>query len=197
MGKFYILAQILQGNALFTGKIYTTGNFFTWLPVETVETNLHLHTSNYYERSVSSNGHQRQHLGNNYIEMLKTSFEAVTSRILDYLKEILGWSLALHSIWLTCSIFSQKNPIVVMSYWFEKDWCKRPKPIKVFSPIEYFPIFEKLCCNFFMIDMVVYVRRYDGQIVWNACTWFPEMGTILRGGGQLPFGTFPKIHPIW
>ena len=125
--------------------------------------------------------------------MLKTSFEAVTSRILDYLKEILGWSLALHSIWLTCSIFSQKNPIVVMSYWFEKDWCKRPKPIKVFSPIEYFPIFEKLCCNFFMIDMVVYVRRYDGQIVWNACTWFPELGTILRGRGH--WMTIPKFWP--
>ena len=36
-------------------------------------------------------------------------------------------------------------------------------------------------------------------VIWNACTWFPEIGTILRGegGGQLPFGTFPKIHPIW
>ena len=31
------------------------------------------------------------------------------------------------------------------------------------------------------------------------CTWFPEIGTILRGGGggQLPFGTFPKIHLFW
>ena len=30
----------------------------------------------------------------------------------------------------------------------------------------------------------MYARKYKGQIVWNACTWFPEMGTILRGGGQ-------------
>ena len=41
----------------------------------------------------------------------------------------------------------------------------------------------------------IYARMYDGQIVWNACTWFPEIGTILRvgGGSQLPFGTFPKF----
>ena len=25
-------------------------------------------------------------------------------------------------------------------------------------------------------------RRYEGQIVWNACTWYPEIGTILRVG---------------
>ena len=25
----------------------------------------------------------------------------------------------------------------------------------------------------------------------------PEIGTILRGGSQLPFGTFPKIRPFW
>ena len=43
----------------------------------------------------------------------------------------------------------------------------------------------------------VWRRRYGGQIVWNACTWFPEIGTILRGGGQLQFGIFPKIHPIF
>ena len=67
-------------------------------------------------------------------------------------------------------------------------------------------------------------RRYEGKIVWNACTWFPEIGTILWGGGVRvnghlepfrkftsfgtltrpidwppppPFGTFPKNHPIW
>ena len=45
----------------------------------------------------------------------------------------------------------------------------------------------------------IYARRYEGQIVWNACTWFSEIGTILKGGGggQLLFRTFPKIHPIW
>ena len=29
----------------------------------------------------------------------------------------------------------------------------------------------------------IYARRYEGQIVWNACRWFPEIWTILRGGG--------------
>ena len=43
-----------------------------------------VHTSNDYERPVSSIGHQRQHLGNNYIEMLKISFDAVKNRLLDY-----------------------------------------------------------------------------------------------------------------
>ena len=61
-------------------------------------------------------------------------------------------------------------------------------------------IFGKLCCKLFYNGLGrIYANRYDGQIVWNACTWFPEIGTILRGGGggQLPFGTFPIIHPIW
>ena len=26
-------------------------------------------------------------------------------------------------------------------------------------------IFGKLCCKFFLIDVVAYIRRYDGQIV--------------------------------
>ena len=39
MGKFYILTQILHGNALFTGKIYTARKFFTRPPVATVVTN--------------------------------------------------------------------------------------------------------------------------------------------------------------
>ena len=40
----------------------------------------------------------------------------------------------------------------------------------------------------------IYASRYDGQIVWYACTWFQEIGIILSGGGggQLPFGTFPN-----
>ena len=36
MRKFYICTQILHGNALFSGRIYTSGNFFTRLPVVTV-----------------------------------------------------------------------------------------------------------------------------------------------------------------
>ena len=39
MGKFHIYMQILQGNALFSGKIYTVGNIFTRPPVVTVATN--------------------------------------------------------------------------------------------------------------------------------------------------------------
>ena len=39
MGKFHIYTQILQGNALFSGKIYTAGNIFTRPPVATVATN--------------------------------------------------------------------------------------------------------------------------------------------------------------
>ena len=39
MSKFHISTQILQGNALFSGKNYTTGNNFTRPPVATVTTN--------------------------------------------------------------------------------------------------------------------------------------------------------------
>ena len=30
----------------------------------------------------------------------------------------------------------------------------------------------------------IHARRYKGQIVWNAWTWFPKIGTTLRGGGS-------------
>ena len=39
MGKVHIYTQILQGNALFLGKIYTVENIFTRPPVVTVATN--------------------------------------------------------------------------------------------------------------------------------------------------------------
>ena len=39
MGKFRIYTQILQGNALFSGKIYTAGKYLTRPPVVTVATN--------------------------------------------------------------------------------------------------------------------------------------------------------------
>ena len=39
MRKFYTSTQILHGNALFSGRIYTSGNFFTRPPVVTVVTN--------------------------------------------------------------------------------------------------------------------------------------------------------------
>ena len=55
-------------------------------------------------------------------------------------------------------------------------------------------ICRKLCCNFFIMDTkpskiggivhgCIYASRYEGQIVWNTCNWFPEKGTILKGGG--------------
>ena len=40
MGQFYILTQILQGNGLSTGKIYTAGKFFTRPPVVTFKSAL-------------------------------------------------------------------------------------------------------------------------------------------------------------
>ena len=39
MGKFRIYTQILQGNALFSGKNYTVGNIFTQAPVVMVAKN--------------------------------------------------------------------------------------------------------------------------------------------------------------
>ena len=46
------------------------------------------------------------------------------------------------------------------------------------------PHFRKIMLQFFYDRYgCIYGRKYDGQIVWNACTRFPEMGTILRGEG--------------
>ena len=39
MGKFYIYTQILQGNTLLSGKIYTPGKYFTRMLVVTVAKN--------------------------------------------------------------------------------------------------------------------------------------------------------------
>ena len=39
MSKFHISTQFFQGNTLFSGKNYTTGNNFTQLPVGMVATN--------------------------------------------------------------------------------------------------------------------------------------------------------------
>ena len=39
MGKFHICTQMLQGNALFSGKIYIVGKISTRPPVVTVVTN--------------------------------------------------------------------------------------------------------------------------------------------------------------
>ena len=39
MSKFHISTQILQGNALFSRKIYTPGKYFTRMLVVTVATN--------------------------------------------------------------------------------------------------------------------------------------------------------------
>ena len=50
MLKFHIFTQILEGNALFSGKIYTNVNIFTRPPVVTVATNVKSAcvVSNYY-----------------------------------------------------------------------------------------------------------------------------------------------------
>ena len=48
-------------------------------------------------------------------------------------------------------------------------------------------------------DPPSFSENYVAIFLWNACTWFPKIGTILRGVGEdrMPFGTFPKIHLIW
>ena len=38
----------------------------------------------------------------------------------------------------------------------------------------------------------IYARRYEGQIVWNACTWFPEIGTILIFLNTIVEKTYPE-----
>ena len=38
-------------------------------------------------------------------------------------------------------------------------------------------------------------RSCDDQILWNACTWFPEIWTILRGGVNCRVEPFRKF--IW
>ena len=30
----------------------------------------------------------------------------------------------------------------------------------------------------------LHICRYEGQIVWNTCRWYPEKGAILRGRGS-------------
>ena len=45
------------------------------------------------------------------------------------------------------------------------------------------PSFSKNYVAFFYNEYFqIYAWRYKGQIVWNANTWFPEIGNIVRGG---------------
>ena len=87
--------------------------------------------------------------------------------------------------------------------WLGKDGATKSDDIseKFQTAFDSLLIFRKLCSDFFNNGYGwIYAGRYEGQMVWNPCTWFPEMGIILRGGvwgGQLQFGTFPKIHPFW
>ena len=61
-------------------------------------------------------------------------------------------------------------------WWIFRKKSKRPStPPPSFWSIMFQIVYDRYCC--------IYARRYDGQIVWNACTWFPEIGTILRGEG--------------
>ena len=44
------------------------------------------------------------------------------------------------------------------------------------------------------------IRKYhiSGNITKKSATNFFWIGNAnMRGGGQRPFGTFPKIHPFW
>ena len=40
-------------------------------------------------------------------------------------------------------------------------------------------IFGNYIAIFYSRYGYIYARRYEGEIVWNACTWFPEIRTIL------------------
>ena len=39
---------------------------------------------------------------------------------------------------------------------------------------------------------LIYARRYEGQKVWHACTWFPELGTILIFLNTIVEKTYPE-----
>ena len=74
-------------------------------------------------------------------------------------------------------------------------WKIGKNPNGLQPPLHIRKIMLQIFCNRYGR---IYARRYEGQIIWNAFIWFPEMGTILGGGGgQLPFGTYPKNHPFW
>ena len=59
---------------------------------------------------------------------------------------------------------------------YQIGWIFGKKSKRPFNPP---PFFGKLCCFFCNGYGCIYARRYGGQIVWNACKWFPEIGTIL------------------
>ena len=61
-------------------------------------------------------------------------------------------------------------------YWIGWIFGKIPNGLPPLPPL----IFGKLYCNFLLqIWLHIYARRYDGWIVWNACTWCQEIGTFL------------------
>ena len=58
-------------------------------------------------------------------------------------------------------------------------------------------IFGKLYCNFFYNGYgCIYARRYDGQIVWNACTWFPEI-CVIHGNTKLLLKKHTRNPESW
>ena len=57
------------------------------------------------------------------------------------------------------------------------NFCKNSKRPLTSPP----PFSENYVAIFYDRYGCIYARRYDGQIVWNAYTWLPEIGTILRG----------------
>ena len=64
---------------------------------------------------------------------------------------------------------------------YQIGWIFGNIPIGLWPPS---PHFRKTMLQFFYNWYgPIYTRRYEGQIVWNACTWIPEIGPILRGRG--------------
>ena len=80
---------------------------------------------------------------------------------------------------------------------YQIGWIFREIPNGLRSPPSL--IFGKLCCIFYDRYGCIYARRYE----WPDSMKCMHMISRDRdhsegwGWGQLPFGTFPKIHPIW
>ena len=61
-------------------------------------------------------------------------------------------------------------------YWIGWIFGKIPNGLPPLPPPSFL---ENYIAIFYDRYGCIYARRCDGQIVWNACTWFPESGTIL------------------
>ena len=61
-------------------------------------------------------------------------------------------------------------------YWIGWIFGKIPNGLPPLPPPSFL---ENYIAIFYDRYGCIYARRYDGWIVWHACTWFPEIRTIL------------------